>query len=134
MNDVVRSSGRTGNRTKTAAAIRAALKKVEASGRRISIKAVAEEAGVDPSLIHHSYAELAETIRAAAGRTTRKQRDDSRARLAQARIEIAQLKDDVDMLLAELAEAASVNLSLADEVELLRAAVSAENVYPLRKL
>jgi len=134
MNDVVRSTGRTGNRTKTAAAIRAALKRVQASGRRISIKAVAEEAGVHPSLIHHSYAELAETIRAATGRTTRKQRDDSRARLTQARIELAQLKDDVDMLLAELAEAASVNLSLADEVELLRAAVSAENVHPLRKL
>ncbi len=126
MNDVVRSSGRTGNRTKTAAAIRAALKRVEATGRRISIKAVAEEADVDPSLIHHSYAELAETIRAAAGRTTRKQRDDTRAQLAQVRIELAQLKEDVDMLLAELAEAASVNLSLADEVQLLRAAASAE--------
>ncbi len=105
----------------TAVALRNALLLVKNSGHRVSIKAVAEEAGVDPSLVHHVYPDIAEEIRSIAGRSTRTQRDSKHADLVKARTQIRELRQEVATLLTELADAASLNLTLLEQLKDLRA-------------
>ncbi|SAK82076.1 TetR family transcriptional regulator-like protein [Caballeronia calidae] len=88
---------------------------------RISIAAVAREAGVSNATIHNRYPEIAERIRALHARTAR---DVTRAipdtsdilhkKLQEARKEIDQLKKD-------LVKSQSINLRLLRENEMLRA-------------
>jgi hypothetical protein len=124
-------TGATGDRAKTATALRYAMLRVKNTGRRISIKAVAEEAKVDPSLVHHVYPDIAEEIRAISGRDSRAQRDKKHVELVQARLRVRDLTDDVATLLAELTEIASLNLALESELQDVRAQL-ARNVRALR--
>jgi len=55
------------DRDATAPALRHAVLSVKNKGKRVSIAAVAREAGVDPSLVHHVYHDIAEEIRTIAG-------------------------------------------------------------------
>lgn len=126
-----KASGASGDRAKTATALRYAMLRVKNAGKRISIKAVAEEAGVDPSLVHHVYPDIAEEIRAMGGRGSRAQRDKKHAELIQARLRVRELNEDVATLLAELTEIASLNLALESELEELKAQL-AQKVRPLR--
>lgn len=126
-----RVAGATGDRVKTATALRYAMLRVKNAGRRISIKAVAEEARVDPSLVHHVYPDIAEEIRAISGRGSRAQRDKKHVELAQARFRVRELTEDVATLLAELTEIASLNLALESQVQELKAQL-AQKVRPLR--
>lgn len=126
-----RVAGATGDRAKTATALRYAMLRVKNAGRRISIKAVAEEARVDPSLVHHVYPDIAEEIRAISGRGSRAQRDKKHVELAQARLRVRELTEDVATLLAELTEIASLNLALESQVQELKAQL-AQKVRPLR--
>ena len=124
--------GATGDRAKTATALRYALLRVKNAGKRISIKAVAEEANVDPSLVHHVYPDIAEEIRAISGRALRTQRDSKHAELAQARLRVRELTKNVATLQAELTEIASVNLSLENQIQDLKAQLD-ERVRALRR-
>lgn len=88
---------------------------------RISIAAVAREAGVSNATIHNRYPEIAERVRALHARTSK---DVTKAipdtaevlhkKLQQARKEIDQLKND-------LVRSQSINLRLMRENEMLRA-------------
>lgn len=125
--------GRTGDRIKTAENLRYAILRVKNKGQRISIKSVAEEAGVDASLVHHTYPDIAEEIRAMSGRSTRSDRDKTRQQLVAAKARVRELESEVEKLLAEVAEIASVNLTLAQEAAQLHAALK-DNVHKLQKL
>jgi AcrR family transcriptional regulator len=125
--------GRTGDRAKTAENLRLAILRVKNAGRRVSIKSVAEEAGVDASLVHHVYPDIAEEIRAISGRSTRTERDKVRQQLAAAKAHIRTLEAEVEKLLAEVAQIASVNLTLAQEAAQLQAALR-DNVRALQKV
>lgn len=98
-----------------------ALLRVKDEGRRLSIKAVAEEAGVTPSLIHHVYPDLAEQIRAQIGRSTRAQRDAKHDELMRAKGRIADQQAELRALSADLASLASINLKLQDQINVLEA-------------
>ncbi|BEU21242.1 TetR family transcriptional regulator [Paraburkholderia terrae] len=88
---------------------------------RISIAAVAREAGVSNATIHNRYPEIAERVRALHARTAK---DVARAipdtsdilhkKLQEARKEIDQLRKD-------LVKSQSINLRLVRENEMLRA-------------
>jgi AcrR family transcriptional regulator len=88
---------------------------------RISIAAVAREAGVSNATIHNRYPEIAERVRALHARTskdvTKAIPDTSEVlhkKLQQARKEIDQLKND-------LVRSQSINLRLMRENDMLRA-------------
>lgn len=88
---------------------------------RISIAAVAREAGVSNATIHNRYPEIAERVRALHARTakdvTRAMPDTSdilHKKMQKARKEIDQLKKD-------LVKSQSINLRLLRENEMLRA-------------
>jgi len=125
--------GRTGDRTKTAENLRYAILRVKNKGQRISIKSVAEEAGVDASLVHHVYPDIAEEIRAMTGRSTRSERDKAQQQLVAAKARIRELESEVEKLLAEVTEIASVNLTQVQEAAQLQAGLR-DNVRMVRKL
>lgn len=90
----------------------------------MSIAAVANEAGVTPSLIHNTYPDLAEEIRAQMGRATRQQRDAKAAELAGARSALKRLREALEEARRDIAKLASINETLSDEVTSLRAQVA----------
>lgn len=91
------------------------------TGERISIAAVAREAGVSNATIHNRYPDIAERVRALHVKSSRHQRkllpdsiDVLQRKLKEARQAIGQLKSD-------LVKSQSINLRLAKENEQLTA-------------
>ncbi|KQR77025.1 hypothetical protein ASG35_12180 [Burkholderia sp. Leaf177] len=91
------------------------------TGERISIAAVAREAGLSNSTIHNRYPDIAERVHALHVKTSRHQRkslpdstDVLQRKLKEARQAIEQLKSD-------LVKSQSINLRLAKENEQLTA-------------
>lgn len=76
---------------------------------KVSITAVAHEAGVTPALIHNHYPDVAETIREAQARSSRVQRDAKHGELRAAREKNRVLREEVDALRAQVAKLASIN-------------------------
>jgi AcrR family transcriptional regulator len=111
------------DREKTKASIQLAMLRVKDKNLRLSITTVASEAGISPSLIHNSYPDLAEEIRAQVGRTTRQQRDAKAAELAQAREALREVRNRLHDAENDIAKLASINETLKDEVARLRAQV-----------
>ena len=108
------------NRQKTREELRLAMLRLKNKGVRISIKAVAEEAGVDPSLVHNTYPDIAEEIRGIIGRSTRRQRDEKHGELMEARRLLQEVTAERDQLKREMADLASVNLTLIETVAELK--------------
>ncbi|HHT8903197.1 TPA: TetR family transcriptional regulator [Burkholderia cenocepacia] len=99
---------------------------------KLSITAVAKEAGVTPALIHNHYPTIAEEIRTRLGASSRAQRDAKQKELKKAR-------DANKALLSELAESrqriarlASINEILLLENRALKATVDSDKVAALR--
>ncbi|MGS1021380.1 TetR family transcriptional regulator [Burkholderia glumae] len=99
---------------------------------KLSITAVAKEAGVTPALIHNHYPTIAEEIRTRLGASSRAQRDAKQKELKKAR-------DANKALLSELAESrqriarlASINEILLLENRALKATVDSDKVVALR--
>ncbi|MEH6437347.1 TetR family transcriptional regulator [Massilia sp. DD77] len=125
------ASTRVRDKTATLERLQSSLLRVMDSGRRLSIKAVAEEAGVTPSLIHHVYPDVAEQIRATMGRSTRAQRDAKHDELVDAKRTISDQKAELRELRADLASIASVNLQLQDRIDELEAQLEGK-LAPIR--
>lgn len=70
------------NRQRTLIALQQALKSIQDNGEKLTLKAVAERAGVSPSLLNHRYQDFAEHVRGLIGRTIRQQRSDIATQLA----------------------------------------------------
>ncbi len=116
---VVVDPPRRRSREKTREELQFAMLRVKNSGLRMSITAVAAEAGLTPALIHNTYPDIAEAIRAHAGRSTRQQRDAKTAELAQARAALRELREQLEHALADIAKLASINAALSDQVHRL---------------
>lgn len=103
-------------------------------GQRLSIAAVAKEAGVSNATIHNRYPEIADAVRKFVSAThatrlevTRDKLKDCQARLVQLRKENAQLKID-------LQNSQSINFRLLKENELSRAKLAQkDNVLDFRR-
>lgn len=119
---------RARDRTKTLHEIRCAILRVKSKGLKISISAVAREAGVVPSLLHNTYPEIAEEIREQMGRSTRAQRDEKTKALAEAKRTIGELRRKLASAEADIAKLASINKSLNETVATLTAATTGKVV------
>lgn len=108
-------------RASTAQELQYAMLRVKNKGLKMSITAVAVEAGVAPSLIHNTYPDIAEQIRSLVGRTARRQRDEMRTDLAAVRQRLRDVTAEREQLKKEMAVLVSVNLTLNHELAELRA-------------
>lgn len=111
-------------KSRTLHELQLALARLQRKGLKVSIKAVAQEAGVDPSLIHHTYPDFAEEVRAVLGRTTRQRAAALGDDLKEARARSAGLLKEVASLRADLQKMASVNLTLTLENRRLEEALA----------
>lgn len=125
-----RTPPRQRSREKTREDLQLAILRVKNKGLKLSISAVATEAGVSAGLIHNTYPDIAEEIRALVGRKIRQQRDDMAKELADAEKRMRELREDLDAALADLAETASINETLRTELANLRA-IATSNVHAI---
>jgi AcrR family transcriptional regulator len=112
------------NREKTLDQLQYAMLRVKNLGKKLSISAVAAEAGVTPGLIHNTYPDIAEAIRAQIGKATRQQRDNKIAELAEAKGRMKELRAELEAAMADIQRLASTNETLRQEVTILRSAAS----------
>lgn len=76
---------------------------------KVTIAAVAREAGVSTALIHNHYPIIAEAIRDAQGRSSRAQRDVKHQDLRAEREKNRALRKEIEELRAKVARLASIN-------------------------
>lgn len=98
---------------------------------KVSIAAVAREAGVSTALIHNHYPAVAEAIREIQGRSSRAIRDVKHQDLIAERQKSAGYRHEIEELRAKLASLASINEVLLDENQSLKAKLRERNVVEL---
>lgn len=98
---------------------------------KVTIAAVAREAGVSTALIHNHYPAVAEAIRDIQGRSSRAMRDVKHQDLVAERQKSADYRQEIEELRAKLASIASINEVLLDENQSLKAKLRERNVVEL---
>lgn len=111
----------------TAKAIQQAIGRIEKGrpkvvkpGRKLSVKSVAEEAGVSRATTHNNHPCLSERIREAGNKTARAQRDEKNTTLKELREKYAELRQEYIRVRGLNREMASEMASLAAENKRLR--------------
>lgn len=126
----------------TAKAIRQAIVRIEKGrprvvkpGRKLSIQAVAEEAGVSRATIHNNHPGLAERIREAGNKAARVQRDEKNTELKELRTKYRDLRQEYAHARQLNQDIASEMASLVAENQRLRAIAENEKVvgFPSKK-
>lgn len=118
---------RARDREATVGRLQMEILRLQGTPQKLTIKAVAEGAGVHPSLVHHTYPDIAEQIRALAGRSTRRRSDEKTSQL-EASLEAAKLlRAQLKSMSMDLAKLASENLTLRLEVQELKARLGAQD-------
>lgn len=100
--------------------------------KKVTIAAVAREAGVSAALIHNYYPSIAEAIREAQGRSSRAQRDVKHQALRAEREKGRALRLEIEELRAKVASLASINEVLIEENRFLKAKFDNTGVISLR--
>ncbi|VVM99762.1 hypothetical protein PS631_03287 [Pseudomonas fluorescens] len=88
---------------------------------KVTIAAVAREAGVSTALIHNHYPNVAEAVREAQGRSSRAQRDVKHQDLIAEREKNKLLRQELEELRLKTADLASINEVLMAELRPLKA-------------
>ena len=88
---------------------------------KVTIAAVAREAGVSTALIHNHYPNVAEAVREAQGRSSRAQRDVKHQDLIAEREKNKLLRQELEELRLKTADLASINEVLMAELRALTA-------------
>lgn len=112
---------RARDRERTKAELELALHRVQRTGKKVTLRAVAEEAKVSSSLIINRYPEIAEQVRVIIGKGIRQQRNEKAGLLTQERERNRQLRALVDSQLVEITKLASINEALRAELALQKA-------------
>ncbi|MFT7461377.1 MAG: hypothetical protein ACI909_004078 [Planctomycetota bacterium] len=107
--------------------------RVVAKNRKLSVVAVAEEAGISNASIHNNYPELAEFIRTKTNKATRQQRDEKHEALKREREKCRDLRQNLTELEADLSRITSINARLFIENQDLQAIKKSTNVITLGK-
>jgi len=102
--------------------------KVVEKGRKISVAAVAEEAGVSRALIHKDYPDLMERIRGNANKAIQRQRDEKHDKLKDERAKNHQLREKIVELTEQRNKLASKNATLELENRRLSSILESKNV------
>ncbi|TNI83010.1 TetR family transcriptional regulator [Aeromonas sobria] len=100
--------------------------------KKVTIAAVAREAGVSAALIHNHYPNIAEAIREVQGRSSRAQRDVKHQALRAEREKGRALRLEIEELRAKVASLASINEVLIEENRFLKAKLNNTGVISLR--
>ena len=100
---------------------RIVLGRAKSAEKKISIAAVAREAGVSAALIHNHYPDIAEAIRNAQGRSSRVQRDVKQKDLLHEQEKTRKLRQEISELRVKVASLASLNETLLNENSILKA-------------
>ena len=106
--------------------------KVVSSDRKISIKAVAEEAGVSDSLIHKDHSDLVRRIYKNNDKDYRSERDKKHQELKAERAKSKELRGRVAELESQLRKLTSINARLELELTTLRSVKNSQNVTEFR--
>lgn len=126
----------------TAKAIRQAILRIEKGrprvvkpGRRLTIKSVAEEAGVSRATIHNNHPGLAERIREAGNKAARAQRDEKNVALKDLRAKYTALRQEHIRSRELNQDMASEMATLEAENQRLRAIAESKKVivFPAKK-
>src|ERR1019366_2347952 len=104
------------DRVQTEFDLRLALNRLQKRKAKISILAVAREAGVTPALLHNRYPDFAEEIRKLVGKETRSQRDSKHDLLVAERKKSRALTEEIAQLKKDIAKLASINESMRVEL------------------
>lgn len=102
--------------------------KVVDKRRKISITALAEEAGVKDSTIHNRYPDIAAEVRGLTGKTHKAQRDDKSAKLKAEKEKNRELRAYIEELESDVRKLVSLNATLDSANEQLKAELSSGNV------
>lgn len=119
--EVLNPPARTRNRERTLEELNQALSRLQSNGGKITLKAVAAEAGVSAPLLNNRYPDFAEQVRAIVGKSVRQQRNKKADLLTQEREKNRKLRDLNDSQLVEIRRLASVNEALRAEITLCKA-------------
>lgn len=95
---------------------------------KVSIAAVAREAGISAALIHNHYPNIAEAIREAQGRSSRAILDVKHQDLIAERNKSAAYRREIEDLRAKVVRLASINEVLLEENDVLKAKLNSRNV------
>jgi len=98
---------------------------------KVTISAVAREAGVSTALIHNHYPNIAEAIREAQGRSSRAMRDVKQQDLIAEREKSAAYRQEVAELKAMISNLASINEVLLDENRTLKSKLNDHTLIDL---
>ena len=98
---------------------------------KVSIAAVAREAGVSTALIHNHYPLIAEAIREVQGRSSRAMRDVKQQDLIAERKKSVAYRQEIEELRAKVANLASINEVLMEENRVAKAKLSDPKVVEL---
>lgn len=98
---------------------------------KVTIAAVAREAGVSTALIHNYYPAIAEAIREIQGRSSRAMRDVKHQDLTAERQKSADYRGEIEVLRAKIANLASINEVLLEENRALKAKMIGGKVVTL---
>lgn len=88
---------------------------------KVTIAAVAREAGVSAALIHNYYPNIAEAVRVIQGRASRTQRDKVRRVLSDEFEKNRALRMEIEQLRRKVADLASINEVLLTENRVMKA-------------
>jgi uncharacterized coiled-coil DUF342 family protein len=101
-------------------------------GRKLSIVAVADEAGVSAATIHNRYPEIAEKVRQLLNKEDRRLKEAKNQELQAVKAKRKELNDENRVLRQKIAELVSRNATLEAELDHLRAVVEGGNVSMLK--
>lgn len=104
--------------------------KIVEKARKLSIIAVAEEAGISPAAIHNHYPDMADLIRRKLGVDMREQRNSIAKKLKEFRTINKDHRYEIALLKKEIALLASNNATLMLKNSELTAIIQSENVKP----
>ncbi|WP_261523278.1 TetR family transcriptional regulator [Burkholderia multivorans] len=102
--------------------------RAKTGAQKLSISAVAREAGITPALIHNHYPAIAEEIRTKLGASSRAQRDAKHKELKKVRDSNKALLKELTEMRQCVARLASINETLLLENKALRAGADDDKV------
>lgn len=98
---------------------------------KVTIAAVAREAGVSTALIHNHYPNIAEVIREAQGRSSRAMRDVKHHDLSAERKKSVAYRQEIEALRGKVASLACINEVLLEETRMLKAKLNDRKIVDL---
>jgi len=101
--------------------------------RKISISALAEEAGVSDSTIHNRYPEIATEVREIIGKAHKVQRDEKNEELKSEKSKNKELREYIEQLEADVRKLTSINATLSNENAQLKAEMASGKVVRINQ-